>query len=121
MAERFLGEMLVVLPVIGISAFELPRQDRASDRPDLFLKGKGARGEGKETAQGFKVFSGSVARPDEVDSILGWIHELRVDLLSNGVLESSDQGLVFTQDYVFNSPSASAGVLMGRSANGREE
>lgn len=121
LAERFLGEMLVVLPVIGISAFELPKTDQATDRPDLFLKGKAAQGKGKETSQGFEVFAGSVARPEEVDSIHGWTHELRSDLLENGVLNPTAQGLVFTQDYVFKSPSAAAAVLMGRSANGREE
>jgi hypothetical protein len=121
LAERFLGEMLVVLPVIGISAFELPKADQATDLPGLFLKGKDAQGKGKETSQGFKVFVGSIARPDEVESINGWARELRYDLLENGVLEPAAEGLVFTQDYVFKSPSAAAAVLMGRSANGREE
>jgi Domain of unknown function (DUF4357) len=121
LAERFLGEMLVVLPVIGISAFELPKMDQVADAPDLFLKGKDAYGKGKETSQGFKVFAGSIARPEEVDSIHGWTRELRGDLLKNGVLKPAPEGLVFTQDYVFKSPSASAAVLMGRSANGREE
>jgi hypothetical protein len=119
LAERFLGEMLVVLPVIGISAFELPKKDQLDDDPDLFLEGKDARGKGKETSQGFKVFAGSIARPDEVDSIHGWTHDLRSDLLDNGVLEPTSAGLTFTQDYVFRSPSASAAVLLGRSANGR--
>jgi predicted GIY-YIG superfamily endonuclease len=121
LAERFLGEMLVVLPVIGISAFELPIGDQAVDVPDLFLRGKGAQGKGSETSQGFKVFAGSVARLEEVDSIHGWTHDLRADLVENGVLEQGPEGLAFTQDYVFRSPSASAAVLLGRSANGREE
>jgi Domain of unknown function (DUF4357) len=121
LAERFLGEMLVVLPVIGITAFELPSGDPAVDAPDFFLKGKGARAKGMETSQGFKVFAGSVARPEEVDSIHGWTHDLRADLIENGVLEPASEGLAFTQDYVFRSPSASAAVLLGRSANGRKE
>lgn len=121
LTERFLEEMLVVLPVIGISAFELPRPDQIADAPDLFLKGSSAKGKGREISQGFKVFAGSVARSDEVDSIRGWARELRADLLANGVLEAGPEGLVFTQDYVFKSPTAAAGVLMGRSANGREE
>ncbi|HVQ58797.1 MAG TPA: GIY-YIG nuclease family protein [Solirubrobacterales bacterium] len=121
LAERFLGEMLVVLPVIGISAFELPKSDQATGLPNLFLKGKAAQGRGMESSQGFKVLAGSVARPEEVDSIHGWTHELRSDLLENGVLKRTEQGLTFTQDYVFKSPSAAAAVLMGRSANGREE
>src|SRR3954463_59018 len=119
--ERFLLEMLIVLPVIGISAFELPSGEARNRHSGLFLKGKGARGEGSETSQGFKVFAGSVARPEEVESIHGWTHDLRSDLIENGVLEPTSEGLTFTQDYVFRSPSASAAVLLGRSANGREE
>ena len=121
LAERFLVEMLVVLPVIGISAFELPTGEQASSVPDFFLKGKGAQGKGTETSQGFKVFASSIARLDEVDSIHGWTHDLRADLIENGVLKPDSEGLVFTQDYVFRSPCASAAVLLGRSANGREE
>jgi len=121
LAERFLGEMLIVLPVIGISAFELPTGDQAIDVPDFFLKGKASEAKGRETSQGFKVLAGSFARPEEVDSIHGWTHDLRADLVENGVLKQVPEGLVFTQDYVFRSPSASAAVLLGRSANGREE
>lgn len=62
-----------------------------------------------------------MARPEEVESIHGWTHDLRVDLLDNGVLAATADGLVFTQDYVFRSPSPSAAVLLGRSANGRED
>lgn len=51
--RAFLAEMLVVLPVIGISAFELPTADQVPG-PELFLKGKGARGEGRETSQGYQ-------------------------------------------------------------------
>jgi hypothetical protein len=120
-AERFLGEMLVVLPVIGITAFELPQVDTAVEGMDLKLQGKSAEGRGTETSQGFKVFSGSRARSDEVQSIHGWTHELRADLLENGVLKPTDGALVFTQDYVFKSPSAAAAVLLGRTANGRKE
>jgi hypothetical protein len=120
-AERFLGEMLVVLPVIGITAFELPEVDLTSNTPDLKLQGKSAEGHGRETSQGFKVFAGSRARTDEVHSIHGWTHELRSDLVENGVLERTGDALIFAQDYVFKSPSAAAAVLLGRTANGRKE
>ena len=121
LAERFLSEMLIVLPVIGISAFDLPSGGNAVDVPDLILKGKDAQGKGTETSQGFKVFATSLARPNEVDSMPGWARDLRADLIENGVLQQGSQGLVLTQDYLFASPSAAAAVLLGRSANGREE
>jgi len=119
-AERFLVEMLVVLPVIGISAFELPEPDSATPgTPSLELKGPGASGRGRETGQGFNVLAGSKARRTEVDSIHEWTHKLRADLVEKGVLEQSSDGLLFRQDYVFKSPSAAAAVLLGRTANGR--
>ena len=121
-AERFLAEMLIVLPVIGITAFELPEPDSvAPGSPSLELKGPGASGRGRESGQGFTVLAGSTARSGEVDSIHDWTHKLRADLVDKGVLEAGDGGLIFTQDYPFKSPSAAAAVLLGRTANGRTE
>jgi hypothetical protein len=120
-AERFLAEMLVVLPAVGITAFELPDPDVSPESPVLQLKGKNAEGKGQETSQGFRVFEGSKARRDEVPSIHGWISEIRADLVQNGVFTENSKGLTLTQDYVFDSPSAAAGVLLGRAANGRTE
>jgi hypothetical protein len=121
-AERFLAEMLVVLPVIGITAFELPDSTAAAPGvPSLQLQGAGAVGHGRETGQGFNVRAGSQARLDEVESIHEWTHKLRLELQEKGVLKPENDALIFTQDYVFKSPSAAAAVLLGRSANGRTE
>jgi uncharacterized protein DUF4357 len=119
-AERFLAEMLVVLPVIGITAFELPEPESSPSASNLELKGKSTAARGRETSQGFKVLQGSLARAEEVPKIQPWIHELRADLVENGVLVPGDGVLVLSQDYVFSSPSAAAAVMLGRSANGRE-
>lgn len=121
LAERFLAEMLTVLPVVGITAFELPDPTDTGTTPLLHLKGKDASARGQESAQGFKVFQGALARPSEVPSIHPWLHEIRADLIANGALEVREGRLVLTQDYVFDSPSAAAGVFLGRSANGRKE
>jgi len=40
-------------------------------------------------------------------------------LLGSNVLEDAGDTLRLTQDYTFNSSSTAAGVLLGRSANGR--
>ena len=57
----------------------------------------------------------------EVPSIHSWLAELRADLIKNGVFVPDGDRLRLTQDYVFDSPSAAAGVMMGRAANGRTE
>jgi hypothetical protein len=49
------------------------------------------------------------------------MYDLREDLIKNGVLATSGDQFVFSQDYAFSSPSTAAAVLLGRSANGRIE
>lgn len=39
-------------------------------------------------------------------------------LIEKGIINSD---FIFTRDYIFSSPSYAAGVVMGRSANGRTE
>ncbi len=39
-------------------------------------------------------------------------------LLDEGILNIEGDTLIFTQDYIFNSPSTAAGVILGRRANG---
>jgi hypothetical protein len=42
----------------------------------------------------------------------------RERLLAAGVMEERDGGYVFTQDFLFSSPSTAAAIVLGRSANG---
>jgi hypothetical protein len=44
---------------------------------------------------------------------------LRRNLISKGIVAQTNGSLRFTQDYTFDSPSTAAGVLLGRSVNGR--
>ena len=67
------------------------------------------------------VRAGSQAVKEEVASIPGHLSDLRRSLAGQGVLEDAGGVYHLTQDYPFNSPSTAAGVLLGRSANGRIE
>lgn len=124
-AEWFLQEMLVIFPLLGIDAFEsAASQARGeSHNPDseqtLVLEERGAKATGREVGDGFIVFKGSRARVTEVASIHKYMSDLRRQLQERGVLVEEGDGLVFTQDYRFGSPSSAAGVLVGASANGR--
>jgi hypothetical protein len=120
-AERFLQEMLIVLPVIGITSFQIGGAPRAPSPPLLTLDGPPAAAKGYETSEGFRVLEGSIAKATEVPSIHGRTRDLRASLIENGVLAEDHAGLMFTQDYVFDSPSEAAAVLLGRSVNGREQ
>ena len=58
--------MLLVLPVLGLDAFESAKEIAAkrpiADTPKLFLEGPDANGTGQEKPEGFLVFAGSTAR-----------------------------------------------------------
>ncbi len=118
--EGFLDEMLLCFPVLGLSIFEKPSQ-RSPHAKQFLIAAKGLKASGYETPQGFVVASGSEAATDEAPSIQSFLTELRKSLVESGILKMDGIRYIFTQDYLFNSPSTAAGVVLGRSANGRTE
>lgn len=119
-AEGFLGDLLLCLPVVGVSLFEKAKAGAARSG-DLFLKAKGIEARGVDGSEGFVVRAGSQAVKDEVPSCHAYLVDLRRSLLKQEVLEPNGAGYRLTQDYSFDSPSTAAGVLLGRSSNGRME
>lgn len=117
-AEGFLSEVLLCFPLLGVSVFSTATPASRAGRA-LRLASKGIEARGAETSEGFLVQAGSRAEKDEVPSCHDYLRELRRELIRNGVLKRSGGAYEFTQDYVFNSPSTAAGVVQGRSANGR--
>lgn len=121
----FLDNMLGMLPVLGINAFERAQTKAHEGAVQLLsVKGKGVSAQGFESTQGFVVKSGSEAVAETVPSMeqhVRGMYELRQELIRNGVLAKQGDHFVFTQDYVFSSPSTAAAVVLGRSANGRIE
>jgi hypothetical protein len=119
-AESFLQDMLSIFPLLGLGVFE---KTEAVNRPVklLMIESKGIKASGYEDAKGFVVLKGSQVVKEEVPSIYQSPHliTLRKDLLAQGVIVENGSHYVFTQDQVFQSPSAAAGVVEGRSANGR--
>ena len=122
--EVFLGHMLQILPLLGISAFEKPAAAKTARKNRFFLNAKGLKAEGYESTSGFVVCEGSQAALEAVPSMkthVRGMYEIREKLISTGVLSPADGSYRFTQDYSFSSPSTAAAVAMGRSANGRIE
>ena len=124
-AEAFLEDILILYPVLGVTAFDKAEDALAgglvSERPLLRLTGKEAEGQGRDTPEGFVVYAGATARRTAVPSLHAYLNDLREKLQEEDVLVSAGTRLRLTQDYLFNSPSTAAGVLLGRSANGRIE
>ena len=117
-AEGFLSEMMLCFPVLGVHVFTAGDSSKKVER-QLTISSKSISATGWETDNGFLVRKGSGAALTEVPSCHGYLKELRAALIENGVLKREERGFVFTQDYVFSSPSTAAGVVQGRSSNGR--
>jgi Domain of unknown function (DUF4357) len=118
-ADGFLAELLLCCPLLGLHVFSIPTASPSPTRL-LTLAAKGISAQGAELADGFLVKVGSQAVVDLVPSCAPYIKQLREAMLSNGVLAPKNGVLVFTQDYLFGSPSTAGGVVLGRSVNGRE-
>lgn len=139
--ETYLDELRVVLPVLGVNAFEIPAApsskkstssgqttiSETENKPKvgvepLYLAGPGGvRAEGADRAEGFVVFEGATARTNAVPSIHPFLLRIRDELIRQGLLVSDGNVFRLTQHHVFDSPSTAAGVLLGRAANGRIE
>ncbi|MBN1324282.1 MAG: GIY-YIG nuclease family protein [Methanotrichaceae archaeon] len=118
-AESFLYDMLSIFPLLSLTVFEKTTVLNGSSGHEFKIDAKGILARGYETSEGFIVLKGSTVVCDEVASIHRYLSDLRKDLQSQGVLISRGDHLEFAQDYLFNSPSTAAGVVQGRSANGR--
>jgi len=121
--QVFLENMLGMLPVLGIHAFEHAAAVTPSAAMTMLTcKGKGVLASGYEATQGFVVKAGSLAAGTTVPSMQQHVRgcfDLRQQLIQNGVLQPDGNHFHFTQDYVFSSPSTAAAVVLGRSSNGR--
>jgi hypothetical protein len=119
-ADAFLANVVLCLSVVGVNLFEKAVAASAKGL-DLLLKAKGIEARGIDSPEGFVVRAGSSVVKAEVPSIHAYLAELRRALVGKEVLVDGGETYRFAQDYTFNSPSTAAGVLLGRSANGRTE
>lgn len=117
--DSFLVDMLSIFPLLGLTVFEKALGTKSKSKHAFSIKAKEISARGYENPEGFMVLQGSTAVCQEVQSIQRYMSDLRKELQSQGVLISRGDNLEFAQDYLFNSPSTAAGVVQGRSANGR--
>ena len=118
-AEGFLEEMLVLLPVLGITAFEKPTSKSSEVSKKLYCKGNDYLATGWESESGFVVAKGSKARVKETESFSDSLSKLRQEFQREEILVVSGKSYIFTQDYEFSSPSYAAAVVRGMTTNGR--
>ena len=115
----YLDELLSLLSVLGVRAFETPISTTQS-KTKFYLSGNSWDASGFETNSGFAVLAGSMARRETVPSMDTYL-KTRPNLVKDGVLVESNGQLQFTIDHEFNSPSHAATVITGRNTNGRAE
>lgn len=78
---------------------------------------RGSKGTGHAQGKGFVVHKGTEISNDTVQSFQKYYlkaYELRSELIKEGTIQNN----TFTQDYVFDSISLAASVVIGRTANG---
>lgn len=118
--DSFVLDILSIVPLLGLGVFE-KIEARTKPQETLFIESKGIKATGYEDAKGFVVREGSESVTNEAPTIHQYMSTLRNDLLEERVLVEAGDRFRFAQDHVFGSPSTAAGVILGRTANGRVE
>jgi len=104
----------ILMGTLGFPLFEpLASMDRR--RKDVFYcrRKSGGDARGQLVEDGFVVFKGSLARKRIQPSAESYLTRWREPLLEKGVLEDRGDAYVFTQDYLFPSPSNAASIVLG--------
>jgi hypothetical protein len=126
--DAYLNEMLVLLPVLGLSVFEAPAAqtfgaDQASTDGSTTsahryeLQAGAAQAVGYDGPSGFLVTKGA-SGPIVAKVMSPSYSTLRARLIETKVLQAQDGNYVLGEDYLFGSPSAAASVIAGRSLSG---
>ena len=117
--EGFINDTKLLVNTLGYKVFDLVEELSDSGLPLFYIiAARGANGVGKMVSDGFAVLKGSVIASSVTNSYPSGSKKRRQYLLDNGIVNTD---YVFVKDYVFNSPSSAAEIVMGRSANGLTE
>lgn len=118
----FLAKVEQLLPVLGQDFLKPIVNQTVPVKPSELLTCtiKKVKATGRSTENGFLVLKGSEAVVEERPSVKKYPYPstLRSQLLSDGILMSETDRLVFAKDYEFSSPSAAASIIHGGHANG---
>lgn len=106
----------VLLSTLGFPLFE--KIPTPKPKNILYCKSKDADAQGEYTNEGFVVFAKSRCNIKPTPTISDWIVNMRDRLIKDGVLVQNNNVYEFRKDHIFQSPSAAAGVILARSANG---
>ncbi len=122
MLEEFIENAKLLVNTLGYKVFDKINTDSIEDSDIhtffFITAARGANAKGLLVADGFLVTKGSNVATDIVPSMPENLKKLRQKLFDRNIINND---FIFTDDYLFTSPSLAASVVMGRSANGRTE
>lgn len=117
--EGFINDTKLLVNTLGYKVFDLVDESDSNNAPLFYIKAtRGANAKGKMVSDGFAVLKGSAIASSVTNSYSSGSNKRRRYLLENGIVSSE---FIFVKDYVFNSPSSAAAIVLGRSANGLTE
>ncbi len=120
----FYENITLIMPVLGFDIFAPEiKVDEVKNSKYIFCSGKGAESKALLLDDGkVRVLSGSTVVKDNATSFEKHNYKkLKEELLKIGRLKEKGEYLYFTEDYVFDSLSAAAAVVLARSAQGPKE
>lgn len=120
--EEFSEYIKMLINVMGFKVFEPIHTSQAKDNKEenfLYIDAaRGANAKGQRTSDGFVVLGGSEIATSTAASFPSGVAKSRQALFDAKIVFEANNKFIFKDDYLFNSPSAAAAVVMGRSANG---
>jgi hypothetical protein len=128
--EYFLEQISLILPVMGfnflISSTVKELSDNNTENSKLihetyYIKTKTFNATMIETDQGYIVTKGSEAKRSLSNSCTETYKNMRRKLIDTKIMIENKDILVFTEDAIFNSPSAASNMILGRNSNGFSE
>ncbi len=109
----------VLLSTLGFPLFDSISRENNRTPGDIYkMKSKDAVAEGNLTDEGFVIYKGSKIVKETLPSCHKYIIDLRNKLIDSGILSLNGNVYVFTEDYIFSSPSTAGGIVSGRPVNG---
>lgn len=119
--EEFLQQVPLLLGVLGHRVLDpITTVATGTGRQfKLYYSVKEAKASGTVTDEGFVVFKGSTALKGTTETMTPGYVAFKKELVTAGKLAERNGVLLFTENVLFNSPSAAAAVVYGNNANGR--
>ena len=121
--DEFIEHLKLLVSTLGHKVFEEKREVKPKKDQNIFYikAARGADAQGERTSDGFVVYKGSIASDSTTSSMANSSLRLKESLIDNGDLQLVNGNYIFTEDYIFSSPTTAAVIVMGRNANGLVE